>query len=179
MEKEITLTQAKCSVWVGELIDEMSSKKEKKVAPKRRRGRPTKAEFSYPETMFTDAKIPKSVLKHVRDGTFPGSEVRCRKGAVPEYTEGGFYLMLKKLGLRKDDLKSPSERKWAMLTRTNMRNDYIVIGELADETGEVVTIRVGRSGNGNFLVGMCCPVRKDIDGRWFLDRKNPRAKGIW
>jgi hypothetical protein len=82
------------------------------------------------------------------------------------------------LGIREDQLDQ-SERKWAIITRAQLINQYIVKGELADGKDTPVTIKVGRSGNGNFLVGMVCPVR-DIQGDiCILDRKNPRAKGVW
>jgi hypothetical protein len=82
------------------------------------------------------------------------------------------------LGIREDQLDQ-SERKWAIITRAQLINQYIVKGELADGKDTPVTIKVGRSGNGNFLVGMVCPVR-DIQGDiCILDRKNPRARGVW
>jgi len=168
----------------------MSTKKETVKKPQVKRGRPTKAQqeekreanrFPYKESeIVRNSGIPNEVFKAVRNSAkFPKSEFRSRKGATTEYTEGGYYLLLKFLGLRKDEIESQQERKWAVLTRTRLINTFKVIGELADGKDTEITITVGRSGNGNFKVGMVAPVRQDKDGRWILDRKNPRALGMW
>lgn len=168
----------------------MSTKKETVKKPQKKRGRPTKAQqeekrqeerWKYKESFLVrDSGIPKSVFKAIRSNDkFPSSEVKTRKGATAEYTESGFFLILKLLGIRKDDFLNQNERKWAILTRTRLINTYKVVGELADGEDTEIVITVGRSGNGNFRSGMIAPVRQDKDGRWMLDRKNPRALGIW
>jgi hypothetical protein len=153
-----------------------------------KRGRPTKqeaedkkeaAKWKYKETeLVKDSGIPKQVFKQVRE-RLPKSEYKSQKGATTMYSESGLGLILKFLGLRRDDLNLQHDRQWAILTRTQVRNSYIVIGEMADGKDTPVTIRVGRSGNGNFKTGMVVPVRGFENGVAVLDRKNPRAKGVW
>jgi len=162
-----------------ELEDEAEVVVEEKPQEEPKEERPER--WKYKESdLVRDSGIPKEVFKAIRNGPkFPTSEVRTRKGATAEYTESGYYLILKLLGIRKDEFENQNERKWAILTRTRLINTYKVVGELADGEDTEIVITVGRSGNGNFRSGMIAPVRQDKDGRWMLDRKNPRALGLW
>ena len=174
----LLLTKMILSALVVAVIKGMASKKVAKKKVIRGTNVPDSIWKHKESDIKKQSGIPSSIFKAIRK-KLPKTEFLTRRGSCALYTEGGYYLILKMLGIREDELNVQKERHWAVITKTNIRNDFIVAGELADGKDTPVTIRVGRSGNGNFRVGMICPVRDIKDGIGILDRKNPRALGVW
>jgi hypothetical protein len=134
--------------------------------------------------------IPKSIFKEIRNRVrkpFPKSEYATKQGMSVHYTEAGFELMCKLIGIPPQDAKKLIEEKqqierdepitWGIVASLNFVNQHIVMAELTDDTR--IRVRVGPSGNGNFITGMPIPIMHIEGDTGRLARKNPKSKGIW
>ena len=167
---------------------------------KAKRGRPTKkeqaqkreiAKWEYKESdMVKYLGLPKEALKEVRvreRQPIPRSEWKTEKGKTCMYTEGGFQVICKMFGLvpldAKRHLAEQVEKEetytYGMVTNMNFRNTSMVQADLCTDEGGKVMVKVGQTGNGNFIIGMPIPIRDINNGVGVLARANPRAKGRW
>ena len=149
--------------------------------------------FKYREIDLAKALvIPQSVFKKLRKrerSPFPPSEYKSSKSATTLYTEAGLELLCKPLGgvsvldtkalLAAKKTAGKADVKYGIVSKMNFRNQLIVGVYLADDEETELTVRVGKSGNGNFIYGMIIPIRDITKGVGILARPNPRAKGRW
>ena len=152
-----------------------------------------KDKYIYKETKIAKClQVPQQVFKTIRKrerSPFPESEYKPNKGKPTLYTEAGLELLCKLLGesvldtkalLAADAIKEQKEKlRYGIVSKMSFVNQGIVAAVLADDEDTEVTVRVGKSGNGNFIYGMIIPIRDITNGVGILARPNPRAKGRW
>ena len=133
--------------------------------------RPSQFEFESSVT-FKRCGLDSSYVAKIRDKYVPKTDKLFIRGSGYFYTKSGVDIILKKLGLLWSDLDT--KREWVEVVTLTGNYKRIFCEDMKGET-----VRVKVTDSKNFMTGMIVPITNKTGDTASLDRKCPRAKGVW
>ena len=157
-----------------------TKKTAKKKTAKKRAKKPAKKKADLPEQfeheqskLFKHTGLSTQHIGKFRDTYVPATDKMYINGSGWFYTHSGAAILLKKFGLKWDDLETKQE--WAEVTKLTGNYKRIFCEDV--ETGEMIRVKVQDSKN--FRTGMIVPIINRIGDTATLNRKCPRSHGVW
>lgn len=123
--------------------------------------------------------VSKDELRGIRNKKIPNSDWENKKGVGVVYKDSGVYILSKILGIPRDRLTNKNPQSWAKVVKLPKNPLLVMVESINEGEKEPKQLRMKVKDNAKFVLGMVVPIRSINGDVCYLDRRQPRVKGIW